>query len=184
MNPDERRTAGAECKRLADRQQIPSAAAARRRCWPFVSKALRLRPAARDAVNRGDCMSKSSRSNGPALNRRELLRLSTAFGVGAVMPTSGAFADMTGGSVRGPRGHVQHAAVGRREDAIREGARLCRGRRADLQRRPVRREHRRREPVAPGQAARRRGTASIPALIYGANCPQRLHNWSSEQTFL
>ena len=23
-----------------------------------------------------------------------------------------------------------------------------------------------------------------PALIYGANCPQRLHDWSSEQTFL
>jgi para-nitrobenzyl esterase len=23
-----------------------------------------------------------------------------------------------------------------------------------------------------------------PALIYGANCPQRLHNWTSEQTFL
>jgi para-nitrobenzyl esterase len=23
-----------------------------------------------------------------------------------------------------------------------------------------------------------------PALTYGANCPQRLHNWSSEQTFL
>src|SRR3954447_4675965 len=23
-----------------------------------------------------------------------------------------------------------------------------------------------------------------PALIYGANCPQRLHNWTSEQSFL
>ena len=23
-----------------------------------------------------------------------------------------------------------------------------------------------------------------PALTYGANCPQRLHNWSSEQTFI
>jgi para-nitrobenzyl esterase len=37
-------------------------------------------------------MSKSSRSNGPTLNRRELLRLSTAAGVGTVMPTSRAFA--------------------------------------------------------------------------------------------
>ena len=24
----------------------------------------------------------------------------------------------------------------------------------------------------------------LPALIYGANCPQRLHTWVSEQTFL
>ena len=29
-----------------------------------------------------------------------------------------------------------------------------------------------------------RGTASYPTLTYGANCPQRLHDWSSEQTFL
>src|ERR1039458_701940 len=27
-------------------------------------------------------------------------------------------------------------------------------------------------------------TGESPALTYGANCPQRLHNWSSEQTFL
>ena len=33
---------------------------------------------------------------GAALNRRELLRLSTAVGVGAVMPTYGAFAGMKG----------------------------------------------------------------------------------------
>ena len=30
----------------------------------------------------------------------------------------------------------------------------------------------------------RRGTANYPALTYGPNCPQRLHDWSSEQTFL
>ena len=48
-------------------------------------------------------MSKSSRSNGPALNRRELLRLSTAAGVGAVMPTYGAFAEMKGARPRLPR---------------------------------------------------------------------------------
>src|SRR5678815_3482202 len=49
-------------------------------------------------------MSKSSRSNGPALTRRELLRLSTAVGVGAVMPTYGAFADMKGAPAGGPAG--------------------------------------------------------------------------------
>src|SRR4029079_19004442 len=49
-------------------------------------------------------MSKSSRSNGPALNRRELLRLTTAVGVGAVMPTNGAFADMKGAPAEVPAG--------------------------------------------------------------------------------
>src|ERR1035438_5108630 len=53
----------------------------------------------------------------------------------------------------GGGGELQYAAIGRCEDAIREGARLCRGRRADLQRRPLWRQYRGREPVAPGQAA-------------------------------
>ena len=43
-------------------------------------------------------MSRSSRSNGPALNRRDLLRLSTVAGVGAVLPTYGALANVKGGS--------------------------------------------------------------------------------------
>ena len=43
-------------------------------------------------------MSKSSRSHGPTLNRRELLRLSTAAaGIAAVMPSSGAFGDVKDG---------------------------------------------------------------------------------------
>ena len=49
-------------------------------------------------------MSKSSRSNGPALNRRDLLRLSTVAGVGAVLPTYGAFANVKGGSAEVPAG--------------------------------------------------------------------------------
>src|SRR4029078_7169328 len=49
-------------------------------------------------------MSKSLRSNGPALNRRELLRLSTAAGVGAVMPSYGEFADMKGAPAAVPAG--------------------------------------------------------------------------------
>ena len=49
-------------------------------------------------------MSTSSRSNGPALNRRDLLRLSTVAGVGAVLPTYGAFANVKGGSAEVPAG--------------------------------------------------------------------------------
>ena len=45
-------------------------------------------------------MSNSSRSNRQALNRRELLRLSTAVGVGAVMPTFGAFAETKDGQTQ------------------------------------------------------------------------------------
>jgi hypothetical protein len=41
-------------------------------------------------------MSKSSHSNRQTLNRRELLRLSTVLGAGAVLPTSDAFAQMKG----------------------------------------------------------------------------------------
>ena len=49
-------------------------------------------------------MSKSPRPNGPALNRRELLRLSTAAGVGAVMPTYGAFGGKSNGPAAIPAG--------------------------------------------------------------------------------
>jgi hypothetical protein len=48
-------------------------------------------------------MSDSSRSNRPALNRRELLRLSSALGVGALLPTDGAFAGATSARAEGSR---------------------------------------------------------------------------------
>ena len=123
----------------------------------------------------------SSRSNGPALNRRELLRLSTAAGVGAVMPTYGAFADTT----RGPSvasGDVQHASFGRRDHAVRQRARLCRGRRVHVQGGAYGAStggENRWLPAKPPTP----WDGEYPALIYGANCPQRLHDWVSDRHF-
>src|SRR5204862_5324267 len=85
-----------ECKRLSRLATFSRRPC--RRSWRFIPKALRLAPGrARCASIEGVRMLKSSRSNGPALNRRELLRLSTAAGVGAVIPAYGGFADMKGG---------------------------------------------------------------------------------------
>ena len=53
------------------------------------------------------------------------------------------------------------ASLRRCENPVRKGARICRGRRADVQRNPVRPEYRRREPLASGQSPRSPGTASI-----------------------
>ena len=49
-------------------------------------------------------MSDSSGSNRPALSRRELLRLSSALGVGAVLPSDGAFAGTTSARAGGSAG--------------------------------------------------------------------------------
>ena len=127
-------------------------------------------------------MSKSSRPNGPTLNRREMLRLSTAMGVGAVLPTDAV--DRLKGA--GPRRPQAPAARPVRRSRTRSTARC-----ADTSTTACSRSRACR--TAPRPAARtggcrrslpRRGTASIRRSIYGANCPQRLHDWVSEQTFL
>ena len=114
-------------------------------------------------------MSKSSRSNGPALNRRDLLRLSTVAGVGAVLPSYGAFANMTGGSAEVPAGIVQHAPFGHRHDSVWQGARLRRGRRAHVQGRAVRRPDRRRESLAA-----REGSHSLGRRVPGVDLRRQL----------
>ena len=98
-------------------------------------------------------MSDSSPTNRSTLNRRQLLRLSTAVGVGAVLPSLSARSPTARRRPPVPRGHVQHASHGGRDHAVRQGARLRRGRRAHLQGRAVRRPDRRREPLAAGEAA-------------------------------
>src|SRR6188472_202827 len=128
-------------------------------------------------------MSKSSRPNGPALNRRELLRLTTAAGVGAVIPTYGAFADTKGAPAAGPAGtcstprtavaKTQHGKVrGYVEDGVLTFKGVPYGASTGGENRwlPA-------KPPAPWDG-------EYPALIYGANCPQRLHSWVPEQTFL
>src|SRR3954467_1918744 len=128
-------------------------------------------------------MSKSSQSNRPALNRRELLRLSTALGVGAVMPTSDAFAQTkdahsqalaaTCSTPRSAVATTQHGKVrGYVEDGVLTFKGVPYGANTGGENRWL--------PAKPPKT----WDGEYPALVYGANCPQRLHNWTSEQTFL
>jgi para-nitrobenzyl esterase len=128
-------------------------------------------------------MSTSSRSNGPTLNRRELLRLSTAAGVGAVMPVSGAFAARTDGTATGgpvtcstPRSAVAMTKYGKVRGYVEDGVLTFKG-----------------VPYGATTAGENRWLPAkppkpwdgeLPTLIYGANCPQRLHDWVQEQSFL
>src|SRR3954451_13976979 len=128
-------------------------------------------------------MSKSSRSNGPALNRRDLLRLSTVAGVGAVLPTYGAFANVKGGSAEAsaatcstPRSAVATTQYGKVRGYVEDGVLTFKG-----------------VPYGAPTGGENRWLPAKPptpwdgeysALIYGANCPQRLHDWASEQSFL
>lgn len=128
-------------------------------------------------------MSTSSRSNGPALNRRDLLRLSTAAGVGAVMPTYSAFADMQGapvevpaGTCSTPRSAVATTQYGKVRGYVEDGVLTFKGVPYGA---PTGGENRWLPAKAPTP-----WDGEYPALIYGANCPQRLHDWVSEQTFL
>src|SRR5215471_15408935 len=131
----------------------------------------------------GDRMSKSSRSNGPALNRRELLRLSTVAGVGAVLPASSAFADLKAqqadvpaGPCSTPRSAVATTQYGKVRGYVDDGVLTFKGVPYGA---PTGGENRWRPAKAPSP-----WTGEYPALIYGANCPQRLHDWVSEQSFL
>ena len=79
-------------------------------------------------------MSKASRPNGPTLNRRDLLRLPAAAGVGAVMPTYGAFADMKGrqadaaaGACSTPRSAVAKTQYGVVRGYIEDGVLTFKG---------------------------------------------------------
>src|SRR5690349_13081199 len=118
-------------------------------------------------------MSKFSRSNGPALNRRELLRLSTAAGVGAVMPTYGAFAAMNdgpaavaAGTCSTPRSAVAITQYGKVRGYVEDGVLTFKGVPYGA---TTGGENRWLPAKAPSP-----WNGEYPALIYGANCPQRL----------
>jgi para-nitrobenzyl esterase len=128
-------------------------------------------------------MSKSPRSNGPTLNRRELLCLSTAAGIGAVMPTAHAFAATEDGSATGavdscstPRSAVAKTQYGKVRGYVEDGVLTFKGVPYGA---PTGGEHRWLPAKAPSP-----WSGEYPTLIYGANCPQRLHDWVSEQSFL
>src|SRR6187200_2866577 len=129
-------------------------------------------------------MSDATRGERSTLNRRQLLRLSTAAGLGAALPVPAgaaqrrpaAGATVTPGVCSTPRTAVaktQHGKVrGYVEDGVLTFKGVPYGASTGGENRwlPA-------KPPAPWDG-------EYPALIYGANCPQRLHSWVPEQTFL
>jgi para-nitrobenzyl esterase len=113
-----------------------------------------------------------------------MLRLSTAVGLGAALPGTtpaleGAREDRpapTGGSCSTPRTAVAATQYGKVRGYVDDGVLTFKGVPYGA---PTGGEHRwlPARPPAPWDG-------EYPALVYGANCPQRLHDWVSEQTFL
>lgn len=128
-------------------------------------------------------MSDSRRGNRSTLNRRQLLQLTSAAGVGAVLPrTSGAEPGPSAGTASPaatcstPRTAVAKTQYGKVRGYVEDGVLTFKG-----------------VPYGATTAGENRWLPAkppaswndeYPALIYGANCPQRLHSWVSEQTFL
>lgn len=128
-------------------------------------------------------MSRSPRSNSPTLNRRDLLRLSTAAGVGAVMPTYSAFAGTKDGLANDtvvtcstPRSAVASTQYGKVRGYVEDGVLTFKG----VPYGATTGGENRWLPAKPPKP----WDGEYPTLIYGANCPQRLHDWVSEQSFL
>jgi para-nitrobenzyl esterase len=131
-------------------------------------------------------MSDARRGERSTLNRRQLLRLSTAAGVAASLPGSAGAAAAQGrqavrtatlpGVCSTPGTAVAKTQYGKVRGYVEDGVLTFKGvpygasTGGENRWRPA-------KPPAPWDG-------EYPALIYGANCPQRLHTWTPEQTFL
>jgi len=127
-------------------------------------------------------MSSSNSENGNKLNRRQALLLSGA-GIGTVLAGTGqasgtaqAPARQASGSCSTPRSAVAKTQYGMVRGYVEDGVLTFKG-----------------VPYGANTGGENRWLPAkppkpwdgeLPALTYGANCPQRLHDWSSEQTFL
>ncbi len=124
-------------------------------------------------------MSKLNSENGAAFSRRKVLLSATA-GVAAIAGTgcgSGTgIGKAAGPTCSTPRSAVAKTQYGKVRGYVEEGVLTFKGvpygadTGGENRWLPA-------KPPAPWDG-------EYPALTYGANCPQRLHNWSSEQTFL
>ena len=129
-------------------------------------------------------MSTSDYEPGRTLNRRQMLRLSATAGVGAALPrtahatqaTRAAGPTAIAGSCSTPRTAVAATQYGKVRGYVDEGVVTFKGVPYGA---PTGGENRwlPAKPPTPWDG-------EYPALTYGANCPQRLHDWPSEQTFL
>ena len=129
-------------------------------------------------------MSDATRGERSTLNRRQLLRLSTAAGIGIALPGSAAVAQprSTAGNAAGsatcstPRTAVARTQYGKVRGYVEDGVMTFKGvpygatTGGENRWLPA-------KPPAPWDG-------ELPTLIYGANCPQRLHDWVTEQSFL
>src|SRR5512136_1546417 len=130
-------------------------------------------------MNNGECRMADS-----TLSRRQLLRLSTTASVAAALPGSAlaspgakaAAAKPPAGSCSTPRTAVANTRYGKVRGYVEDGVFTFKGvpYGADTG------GENRWLPAKPPKP----WDGEYPALTYGANCPQRLHDWSSEQTFL
>ena len=129
-------------------------------------------------------MSRSDQGNGRTFNRRQLLRLSGTAGVGAALagpvyaatsaaPTAPPAAAGRCSTPRTAAATTQYGKVrGYVEDGVFTFKRVPYGADTGGENRWL--------PAKPPKP----WDGELPALTYGANCPQRLHDWTSEQTFL
>jgi para-nitrobenzyl esterase len=133
----------------------------------------------RGCALKGDEVSKSSAEDSFRLNRRQLL--SVTAGVAALAGTAcnpeGRAAQSSGAATCStPRSAVANTRYGKVRGYIEDGVLTFKGvpYGADTG------GENRWLPAKPPQP----WDGEYPALIYGPNCPQRLHNWAIEQTFL
>lgn len=129
-------------------------------------------------------MSESKSTNRGRLDRRELLRLSAAAGAGVALGGSPRTAesqqaprrDPSGESCSTPRSAVARTQYGMVRGYLDDGVLTFKGIPYGANTGGENRWLPARPPAA--------WDGELPTLTYGANCPQRLHDWSSEQTFL
>ena len=129
-------------------------------------------------------MSDATRGERSTMNRRQLLRLSTAAGIGVALPGSAAAAPPrpTAGNAAAsatcstPRTAVAKTLYGKVRGYVEDGVLAFKGVPYGA---TTGGENRWLPARPPGP-----WDGELPTLIYGANCPQRLHDWATEQSFL
>jgi para-nitrobenzyl esterase len=128
-------------------------------------------------------MTDPRRGNRSTLNRRQLLQVSAA-GLGAALPHQADAAQRPGptrtaalpGVCSTPRTAVARTQYGKVRGYVEDGVHTFKG----VPYGASTGGENRWLPAKPPQP----WEGEYPALIYGANCPQRLHSWVPEQTFL
>jgi para-nitrobenzyl esterase len=128
-------------------------------------------------------MSNSDNSIATKFSRRQALLLSATAGIGAALTgTARAAGSISSSASRGrgscstPRSAVAKTQYGKVRGYVEDGVFTFKGVPYGATTGGENRWLPAKPPVA--------WDGELPALTYGANCPQRLHDWSSEQTFI